>query len=72
MHRAAPILGAFERHSPGHAAGLAAHGAQLTIQGSQRMAHTVLSQHGFHAIHRVALGNAAQVELQGGALAGAA
>ena len=64
MHRTLSCLRAFERHRPRPTAGLAAHGAQLPIKRHQRLLHAVLQQQGGHAVHRVALGNAAQIELQ--------
>jgi hypothetical protein len=67
-----PGVGLLQCHGPGRAAGLAAHGPQLAIQRHQRMQHAVPLQHGGHAVHRVALGNAAQVQLHRRVLAGAA
>ena len=72
VHRAATSLWAFEGHSPGYTAGLAAHGAQLAIQRCQCMPHAVLMQHMGHAVHRVSLRNSTQVDLHGGMLAGTA
>ena len=54
--------GRFYRHGPGRAAGLAAQGAQFTVQRHQRLVDAVLAQHCRHAVHGIAFGNAAQVD----------
>ncbi len=70
MRRTAPGLGALQGYRPRLAVGLAAQGMQLAIEGYQCVADAVVLQHGHHAIHGVALGNAAQVDLQARAFAG--
>ena len=71
-HCATSGLGLLQRHGPGTTARLPPHGAQFTVQCHQRMAHPLLLQHRRHAVHRVALGDAAQVDLHRRVLACAA
>jgi hypothetical protein len=72
VHRALAGLGALERNGPGAAVGLRADGAQFAVERRQRMAHPMALQHLGHAIDRVALGDAAQVDRERRVLARAA